>query len=93
MRLHLVLSAGALAGLLLSAPAAFAQNGTTSGPASGSPATLGTGGQSAATPHQRESLQKTGRAVQNEGQGQTGGTSTAPAKPGSEGGPAPSKPH
>lgn len=85
------LSAAAAAGLLLSVSAALAQSGTTSGPASGSPATLGTGGQAPATPHQTDTLKGGGAAMQKEQQGQAGGTSTGPAKPGTEAGPAPGK--
>ena len=55
--------------------------GVTSGPANGQPTTLGTGGE-VATPHQQDSMKnKGGPAVQNEKQGQAGGTE-ASVKPG-----------
>ncbi len=88
------LPAIAAAALLLSAPAAMAQaQGTTSGPASGSPATLGTGGTTPVTPHQSESLRdKGGAALKDEHQGQTGGTTKKAAERGTEAGPAPKPP-
>ncbi len=87
------LCAAAITGLLLPGPAALAQSGTTSGPAAGSQATLGTGGQAPATPHQADSLKNGGgAAVRNEQQGQAGGTTAKAAKPGTEGGPAPATP-
>lgn len=66
-----------------SSTAALAQSsGTTSGPASGKPATLGTGGQTTATPHMTDSLANHGGStVQNEQTGQSGGTAST-VKPG-----------
>jgi hypothetical protein len=69
-------------------------SGTTSGPAAGSQATLGTGNQTGATPHQAESVRNNGgKAVTNETRGQTGGTtgSVVPGVAGAESGhnPAP----
>ena len=86
------LFAAGVAGLLLSGAAALAQTGTTSGPAAGSTTSLGTGGQSAATPHQADTLKGGGTALKKEQQGQAGGTGAEAAKPGTEGGPAPAKP-
>lgn len=64
------------------APNAGPGSGVTSGPAAGVPTTLGTGGQSAATPHQSDSMRNHGGpAVSNETQGQQGGT-PASVKPG-----------
>lgn len=56
--------------------AASAQTGgTTSGPAAGTPTTLGTGGVSPATPHQADAVRNGGgMPVQGERQGQLGGT-------------------
>ncbi len=74
----------ALASLtLLCVSQAIAQGtGVTSGPAVGSPATMGTGGQSAATPDQSNVLRNQGgAAIRNEQAGQSGGTS-ASVKPG-----------
>ena len=56
---------------------AFAQtnpsSGTTSGPATGKPATLGTGGQTTATPHITDTLTSHGGStVQNEQSGPAG---------------------
>ncbi len=67
--------------VLLSFGSAQAQTGVTSGPASGQPATLGTGGMTTATPHQADSLQHPGSPVTAERQGQQGGTRTS-VKPG-----------
>ncbi len=56
--------------------------GVTSGPASGQPATLGTGGVTPATPHQTDALQQQGsNPIAAERQGQQGGTQTS-VKPG-----------
>ncbi|GAC1337154.1 MAG: hypothetical protein NVSMB18_01540 [Acetobacteraceae bacterium] len=62
---------------------ALAQTGgTTSGPAVNSPATLGTGGVTPATPHQTEAVRNQGGAsVAGEQRGQLGGT-TDTVKPG-----------
>lgn len=49
--------------------------GTTTGPAVGSPATLGTGGVTSATPHQTEAVRNRGGVpITAEGSGQQGGT-------------------
>ena len=78
---HIVRTAAVVASLALAVPAAAQQSGVTSGPSSGTPTTLGTGGE-AATPHQQDSLKnKGGPAVQNEKKGQAGGTQ-ASVKPG-----------
>jgi hypothetical protein len=82
---QMIRTSAVVAGLTIAAPAvapAFAQQGgVTSGPSSGTPTTLGTGGESA-TPHQQDSLKnKGGPAVQNEKKGQAGGTQ-ASIKPG-----------
>lgn len=51
--------------------------GTTSGPAAGKPATLGTGGQTTATRHMTDSLTNHGGpTVRNEQSGQAGGTAS-----------------
>jgi hypothetical protein len=63
--------------------------GTTSGPAAGTPATLGTGGQTSATTHQTETMRNAGgTAVQSEKQGQIGGngSSVVPGVSGAESG-------
>jgi len=61
---------------------AGAQTGTTTGPAAGSPATLGTGGVTPTTPHQTETVRNGGGVpVQGEQRGQLGGTSDT-VKPG-----------
>lgn len=67
--------------MVFGSASAFAQTnpatGTTSGPAAGKPATLGTGGQTTATPHMTDSLTNHGGpAVQNEKSGQAGGNAT-----------------
>jgi hypothetical protein len=89
----IIAAAGAIV-LLLTAPVALAQQpqpsssdrpaGVTSGPAAGTPATLGTGGEVPASPHQTGVLDKSGGAtVQHEQQGQSGGA--APVRPGQTG--------
>lgn len=75
-------SALALA-IIAVAPPAFsqAQGGTTSGPAAGTPATLGNNGASPTSPHQTEVLRdKGGQATQGETTG-----SSAPAQVGTTG--------
>ena len=70
---HLYLAA--IAGLLAAGGTALAQSGTTTGPAAGSPATLGTGGVTPASPHQTEAVRNSGGVpVTGERQGQLGGT-------------------
>ena len=62
--------------------AANPQGGTTSGPAVGSPATLGTGGVTASTPHQGQTVRNGGGApIRAEKRGQHGGTQRT-VKPG-----------
>ncbi len=57
-------------------------SGTTSGPAAGTPATLGTGGVTPATPHQTEAIRNQGGVpVTGEQRGQLGGT-TDTVRPG-----------
>lgn len=77
-----------------------AQNGTTSGPASGTPTTLGTGGTTTATPHQQEGVKDQSSSVTREVEQGAGAGSTqepkgpAAEQPGSEGskaGPAPKR--
>jgi len=66
----------------LSVPAMAQSGGTTSGPAAGSPATLGTGGVTPSTPHQTNAVRNGGGVpVQGENRGQLGGTTTT-VKPG-----------
>jgi hypothetical protein len=76
------------------------QSGTTSGPASGTPTTLGTGGNTTATPHQQEGVKDQSSSVtREEKQGAGSGSSQAPrgpaaGQPGAEGnksGPAPKR--
>ncbi len=56
--------------------------GVTSGPAVGSPATLGTGGTTPSTPHQTDTIRNNGgAAIKHAKQGQHGGT-RASVKPG-----------
>jgi len=63
-------------------PSTTTTTGTTSGPAVGSPATLGTGGVTPTTPHQTEAVRNGGGVpVQGEQRGQVGGT-TNTVKPG-----------
>jgi hypothetical protein len=85
MRPFILLS---LTGMIAAAPA-LAQSGaagqpspgTTSGPAAGSPVTLGTGGVTTAAKHMRSTVRgHEGAAVRNEGSGQTGGTTAQPGK-------------
>ena len=77
-----------LAGMIAATPA-LAQSGaagqpspgTTSGPAAGSPTTLGTGGVTTATKHMRSTLRgHEGAAARNERSGHTGGTTAQPGK-------------
>ena len=76
-----VLAAGATA---MAQPAS--SGGTTSGPASGQPTTLGTGGTTTATPIMKHQLKhKGGATVQHEAQGQAGGTLKS-VRPGVAGG-------
>ncbi len=65
----------AVAAAIISGGAAMAQTpGTTSGPAAGSPTTLGTGGQTPAVGAQTEPLRSNGgRAMTREHKGQHGG--------------------
>lgn len=74
------------------------QSGTTSGPASGSPTTLGTTGTTTGTPHQMEGVRDPGSAVKREAeQGSQSGSTQAPhsagtgqpGSPGTESGAAP----
>jgi hypothetical protein len=74
------------------------QSGTTSGPASGSPTTLGTTGTTTGTPHQMEGVRDPGAAVKREAeQGSQSGSTQAPhstgtgqpGSPGTESGAAP----
>jgi hypothetical protein len=84
--------AALIAGALFAAPALAQTGGTTSGPAAGTATTLGTGGQTPATPHQNRTVTGGGPATQNEAKGQAGGA--APVKPGlsgSESGRTPAK--
>ncbi len=72
--------------------AAAQPSGTTSGPAAGKQTTMGTGGQTTATPHMQDTLQnKGGTAVRNEQKGQAGGTlsSVQPGVQGAESGKPP----
>jgi hypothetical protein len=89
----MIAGAGAIT-LLLAAPIALAQQtqpsssdppaGVTSGPAAGTPATLGTGGEVPASPHQTGVLDKSGgKTIQQEQQGQSG--NAAPVRPGQTG--------
>lgn len=74
MRLELTAFAAAAA-LVAAAPAMAQSSGVTSGPAVGSPATLGTGGTVPASPHQTETVRNGGGVpIQSEQGGQTGGT-------------------
>ena len=80
--------------VLVAAPAWAQSAGTTSGPAAGTPTTLGTGSQTGATSHQAETVRnRGGAAVTNETQGQAGGngSSIRPGVNGAESGsnPAP----
>ena len=81
VRTHVVALAAGLA--LTGLGSASAQtSGTTSGPAAGSPATLGTGGVTPTTPHQTQAVRNSGgAAVTGERRGQLGGTSDT-VKPG-----------
>ena len=81
VRTHLLPFAAGL--ILIGLGAASAQTaGTTSGPAVGTPATLGPGGVTTATPHQADTIRNGGGApVQGERTGQVGGTA-ATIKPG-----------
>jgi hypothetical protein len=65
--------------------AAPAPSGTTSGPASGSPATMGTTGSTPGTPHQNEAIRDPSSAVKPQGgQGDTQGSgSVGTQQPGS----------
>lgn len=66
----------------LSMPALAQSGGTTSGPAAGSPATMGTGGVAPATPHQTNTVRNSGGApITGEQRGQLGGTGDT-VKPG-----------
>jgi len=78
---HLLAFAAGLA--LIGLGSANAQTtGTTTGPAAGSPATLGTGGVTPTSPHQTEAIRNGGGVpVQAERRGQLGGT-TDTVKPG-----------
>lgn len=81
MRVSTYLQAAAIT-LAFIAPAVAQTSGTTSGPAAGSPATLGTGGVTPTTPHQTGVVRNGGGAsVQGERRGQLGGTTDA-VKPG-----------
>ncbi len=61
--------------LLLATPSMAQQTGVTTGPAAGSPTTLGAGGQTGATPHQADTLGKgAGSAMKDEQAGQKGGS-------------------
>ncbi len=73
----------ALASTALLGGAALAQApGTTSGPAAGSPTTLGTGGQTPAVGAQTEPLRNNGgRAMTGEHKGQRGGATADKSKP------------
>ena len=52
--------------------------GVTSGPAAGTPATLGTGGETPTTPHQQSALRnRGGKTIQREQQAGAGGASQA----------------
>jgi Spy/CpxP family protein refolding chaperone len=53
------------------------QKGMSSGPATGSPATLGTGGQTPVTPHQSEVLRNRGGPTVQQEEGQKGATNPA----------------
>jgi hypothetical protein len=88
------IAVAAAALLLLTGSAALAQqtqptpndrpSGTTSGPAAGTPAALGTGGEVPATPHQTDVLKNSGgETIKQEHQGQSG--SAAPVQPGQTG--------
>jgi hypothetical protein len=69
----------AAAGLALPA---LAQSGTTSGPAAGTPATMGTGGTTPSTPHQTNTVRNSGGVpITGEQRGQLGGTAST-VKPG-----------
>ena len=73
----------AIASTALLGAAAMAQTtGTTSGPAAGSPTTLGTGGQTPAVGAQTEPLRNNGgRAMTREHKGQRGGATAGQSKP------------
>ncbi len=76
--------------LLLATPA-LAQQGVTSGPAAGTPTTLGAGGQTGATPHQADAISKSANgAVTQEQAGQKGGSGEkVPGVAGAESGSTP----
>lgn len=59
---------------MLAAPAMAQTSGTTSGPAAGGTATLGTSGQTTATPHMADSLKTPGPALKAENAGKNAGT-------------------
>jgi hypothetical protein len=93
-------SVAAMAAFLCFASPALAQaggaqggnsgGGTTSGPAAGTPATLGTGGETPASPHQiNDTRNHGGKAIRSETGNQSGGAGQAGAKgaPGGKNGP------
>lgn len=77
-------------------PAPEPQSGTTSGPGSGSPATLGTTGTTTGTPHQLEGVQDQSSSIKRETEQGSGTTQQPtsqgtgqPGSSGTEAGPAP----
>jgi hypothetical protein len=75
-----------------------APSGTTSGPASGSPATMGTTGTATGTPHQMQGVRDQSSSVKREGEQGSGSTpqpgsigTGQPGGSGTESGPAPKK--
>jgi len=84
MRVRTCLLASAAAAALIGFGSANAQtSGTTTGPAAGSPATLGTGGVTPTSPHQTEAIRNGGGVpVQAEQRGQLGGGTASSVKPG-----------
>jgi len=99
MKLALTTAASCAAFALVASGMAYAQQqqpntegGVTSGPATNSPTTLGSGGNVPASPHQLQGTQKSGgQAINGEEKGQQGGSGTSmPSKQGTEAGSAPS---
>jgi hypothetical protein len=63
------------------APSVQLPKGTTSGPAAGRPTTMGTGGQTTATKHMRQTLRnRGGTTTKGEHEGQAGGTAAQPGE-------------
>jgi hypothetical protein len=59
------------------------QSGTTSGPAAGKPATLGSGGSSPATPHQQQGVKDQSSSVKDKDDTGVSGSSQKPSASGS----------